>query len=59
MNWTAFDFLVAGVLIAILTIGIVAAFKFLRSPVMRLGACGLVVILVGLVWVEGAVGIFH
>ena len=58
MNWTLFDFLVAGALLATLALGLVVSVKFIRRPGLRLLACVAVVLIVGLIWAEGAVGIF-
>tara|TARA_B100000678_G_scaffold95898_1_gene80171 strand:+ start:3022 stop:3201 length:180 start_codon:yes stop_codon:yes gene_type:complete len=58
MNWTLFDFLVAGALLTTLALGLVVSVKFIRRPGLRLLACGAVVLIVGLIWAEGAVGIF-
>lgn len=56
--WTGSDFLVAAALLLTLGAGIeVAARKITRLP-MRLGAMVGVVMIVGLVWAEGAVGLF-
>lgn len=59
VNWTASDFVFAGVLL----IGGGAIIELLAwrvtNPAVRVGFALLVVAAVALVWIEGAVGIFH
>lgn len=59
VNWTASDFVFAGVLL----IGGGAVVELVawrvRNPVIRIGFGLFVVAVVGLIWVEAAVGIFH
>ena len=59
VNWTASDFVFAGVLL----IGGGAIIELLAwrvtNPAVRIGFALLVVAAVALVWIEGAVGIFH
>jgi uncharacterized PurR-regulated membrane protein YhhQ (DUF165 family) len=59
VNWTASDFLFAGVLL----IGGGAIVELVawrvKKPAVRIGFALLVVAVVALVWIEGAVGIFH
>ncbi len=59
VNWTASDFVLAGVLLiggaALIE---VVAWK-VRNPVIRIGFALFVIAIVALVWIEGAVGIFH
>ena len=59
VNWTASDFVFAGVLLiggaAVIE---VVAWK-VRNPVVRIGFALFIVTVVALVWIEGAVGIFH
>jgi len=59
VNWTASDFVFAGVLL----IGGGALIELVawrvRNPVIRIGFALFVVAVVALTWIEGAVGIFH
>lgn len=59
VNWTAGDFVFAGVLL----IGGGALIELVAwrvgNPVIRIGFALFVVAVVALIWVEGAVGIFH
>jgi len=59
VNWTASDFVFAGVLL----IGGGALVELMawrvRSPVIRIGFSLFIVAVVALIWIEGAVGIFH
>lgn len=59
VNWTASDFVFAGVLL----IGGGAAIEVVawkvRNPVVRIGFALFIVAIAALVWIEGAVGIFH
>lgn len=59
VNWTASDFVFAGVLL----IGGGALIELVawraRNPVIRIGFALFVVAVVALIWIEGAVGIFH
>lgn len=59
VNWTAFDFVFAGVVL--IGAGLVfelAAWR-LRTPFYRLMTGAIILGVVAAVWVEGAVGIFH
>ncbi|WP_125255194.1 hypothetical protein [Brevundimonas fluminis] len=59
VNWTAADFIFAGVLL----IGGGAIIELVawrvKNPAIRIGFALLVVAAVALVWIEAAVGIFH
>ncbi len=59
VNWTASDFILAGVLLiggaAVIE---VVAWK-VRNPTVRIGFALFIIAIVALVWIEGAVGIFH
>lgn len=59
VNWTASDFIFAGVLL----IGGGAVIDLVawrvRNPVIRIGFSLFVIFIVALIWIEGAVGIFH
>jgi hypothetical protein len=59
VNWTASDFVLAGTLL----IGGGALIELVawrvRSPAVRIGVGLFIITIVALVWIEGAVGIFH
>ena len=59
VNWTVSDFVFAGVLLigggSLIEL---VAWK-VRNPVVRIGFALFIVAFVALVWIEGAVGIFH
>ena len=59
VNWTASDFVFAGVLL----IGGAAVIEVVAwkvpNPLVRIGFALFVITIVALVWIEGAVGIFH
>lgn len=59
VDWTTTDFVFVAVLLggAGLVLELVA--RFTRTPAIRFGAALVVAAIVGLIWVEGAVGIFH
>ena len=59
VNWTASDFVFAGVLlIGGATVIEVVSWK-VRNPAVRIGFALFMITIVALVWIEGAVGIFH
>lgn len=59
VNWTMSDFVFAGLLlIGGATVIEVVAWK-VRNPVIRIGFALFIIAIVALVWIEGAVGIFH
>lgn len=59
VNWTASDFILAGALL----IGGGAVIELVawrvRYPAVRIGFALFIITIVALVWIEGAVGIFH
>lgn len=59
VNWTTSDFVFAGILL----IGGGAVIELVawrvRNPVIRIGVALFVIAIVGLIWAEGAVGVFH
>ena len=59
VNWTASDFVFAGVLL----IGAGAVIELVawrvRRPAIRIGFALLVIAIVALIWIEGAVGLFR
>ncbi|SEK70744.1 hypothetical protein SAMN05216382_0960 [Sphingomonas palmae] len=59
VNWTAFDFAAAAALLALLGLSVEAATRLLHRPLARRAAVAAAVVLVALIWAEGAVGIFH
>ena len=59
VNWTASDFVFAGVMLIGGAIVIEAVAWKVRNPVVRIGFALFIVAIVALVWIEGAVGIFH
>ncbi|MDO9589100.1 MAG: hypothetical protein Q8R45_09355 [Brevundimonas sp.] len=59
VNWTTSDFVFAGVLL-IGGAAVIELFAWrVRKPAIRIGLALLVVAFVALIWIEGAVGIFH
>ena len=59
VNWTASDFFLAGVLL-IGGGGVIELVAWrVRNPLIRIGFGLFVIAVVALVWIEGAVGIFH
>lgn len=58
VNWTVFDFVVAGILLT--GTGMACEFVFQKFPktTHRIAICGSILLLLCLVWVELAVGIF-
>ena len=59
VNWTASDFVFAGVLLIGGGAIIELVASRVKNPVLRIGFALFVVAIVGLIWIEGAVGIFH
>lgn len=59
VNWTTSDFVLAGVMLIGGGAVIEGVAAFVKNPVVRIGFALLVVAVVALVWIEGAVGIFH
>ena len=59
VSWTAVDFAAAAALLALLGLSIEAATRLLHRPLARRAAIAAAVVLVALIWAEGAVGIFH
>ncbi|MAI91900.1 hypothetical protein [Ponticaulis sp.] len=57
MNWSLLDFIVAGVLVAILGVGGAIFFRLNRPVTYRLGFVFMIVGMVLLFWAGGAVGI--
>ena len=58
VDWTVFDFLVAGVLLFGTGLGIELALRKISNPKNRLIAVGAILLVLFLVWAELAVGIF-
>lgn len=57
MNWTGYDFAVAAIFIAALSLTLVLGRRKIASPRRRLVFTLLVLAGFGLLWVDGAVGI--
>ena len=58
VRWGAGDFLVAGCLFLITGIGIVLVARHVKRPMHRAALFGTLVVALGLVWAELAVGVF-
>jgi len=58
MNWTAGDYLAAGLLIGGTAVAIAIAFRLLRRRRSRILAAAFLLILLAVVWAELAVGLF-
>ena len=58
VDWSASDFIIMGVLLAILGLGVEAAMRLLRDWPARLAASAAVLLVFLAVWVELAVGVF-
>lgn len=58
VNWSAFDFIVAGVLLFCKGLAIEFVLRLVRSFSMRLALCAAILFILFLVWAELAVGIF-
>ena len=58
MNWTLFDYLVAGGLIGALIFGLFVISRLGRSRGMKIALSLVLVGLIALVWADGAVGVF-
>ncbi|MFA4899049.1 MAG: hypothetical protein WC563_05945 [Brevundimonas sp.] len=59
VSWTAFDFAVMAVLLAVAGLAVELLLSRMWTPWMRLLGCLGILAGVVLVWIEGAVGIFH
>lgn len=57
MNWTLFDFLMAGALLSTLALGLVLSIRFVRPIILKFIACAGVTAIIAFIWAEGAVGI--
>ncbi|HTG39327.1 hypothetical protein [Sphingomonas sp.] len=58
MAWTGFDFAAAAVLLGGMGLAIELVARTVRGSRLRLVLCAAIVMLVSLLWIEGAVGIF-
>ncbi|MCH4823383.1 hypothetical protein ML462_09370 [Gramella lutea] len=58
VNWSAFDFIVMGILLLITGIAIERALSMVSSARNRLIICGIILMAFLLVWAELAVGVF-
>ncbi len=59
VSWTAFDFAVMVVLLTVAGLAVELLFSKVWTPAARLMACLGILALIAIVWVDGAVGIFH
>ena len=59
VNWTTSDFVFAGILLIGGGAVIEGVAWFVKNPVVRIGFALFIVAVVALIWIEGAVGIFH
>ena len=59
VNWTASDFVFAGVLLVGGAVVIELVAWRVRNPGIRIGFALFIILIVAAVWVEAAVGIFH
>ncbi|MCR9269315.1 MAG: hypothetical protein ACX94B_12520 [Henriciella sp.] len=57
MDWDGLDYLAAGVLVGLLTVGIILVRRELKRPILRWAGTLLVVLLVALIWAQLAVGL--
>ncbi|HMO82049.1 MAG TPA: hypothetical protein PKD24_14760 [Pyrinomonadaceae bacterium] len=58
VNWTAIDFIVAGVLLLGTGMAIEAALRIVQGFWARIAVCGVILLILFLIWAELAVGIF-
>lgn len=58
VNWTATDFVFAGILLALVGIGVEIAMRVTRKPLYRVLIAGVVLGGVLVLWADGAVGLF-
>lgn len=58
VNWSAFDFIVAGVLLLGAGIAVEVALRFVTKTSHRIAVCLAILAILSLVWVEIAVGLF-
>jgi hypothetical protein len=58
MNWTLSDFVFAGILLALVGIGVEIAMRVTRKALYRVLIAGAVLAGVLVLWADGAVGIF-
>lgn len=59
VNWTTSDFVFAGILLIGGGAVIEGVAWKVKNPVVRIGFALFIVAVVALIWIEGAVGIFH
>ena len=58
INWSLFDFVVAGALLTGTAIACEFVIRKVRTPRLRIAICAAVLLMLLLVWIELAVGIF-
>ena len=59
VNWGPEDFLAMSLMLTVLCLAVEAALRWLGTPMRRLAAVAVAVLVFLLVWAELAVGIFH
>ncbi|MCA5003732.1 hypothetical protein IPZ78_01050 [Sphingobacterium sp. WQ 366] len=58
VNWSGFDFIIAGLLLSTIGLAVELLFQFTKNNTQRFLFLGIILILGFLVWAEMAVGIF-
>lgn len=58
VNWTVFDFLVAGLLLIINALSIEFVLQKCKSKTRKIMICSIILLVLFLIWIELAVGIF-
>jgi len=58
VNWTVFDFLVAGLLLIITALSIEFVLQKCKSKIRKIMICSIILLVLFLIWIELAVGIF-
>lgn len=58
INWTVFDFLVAGLLLIITALSIEFVLRKCKSKIRKIMICSIILLVLFLIWIELAVGIF-
>lgn len=59
VNWTPFDFMVAGTLLYGTTIACDFTLRKIKNKNTALVLCGVILFILAVIWAELAVGIFH
>lgn len=58
VNWSAFDFIIAGILLFGTAFGCNLVIKHIKTKRKAMILCGLILLFVAILWIELAVGIF-